>query len=464
MEREREQYRSPGERDVTRPQAGAEQQSARDLASTIGNRAFTTGVAARQIARKPDDERLTRDKDAAKEILVKLRDSTADFAGAQRRWLSANLIKFFGLTSSNPSLSLGKDSTEGLVSNTLGNAVAGGAKWVFSKLAARGAAAATGAAAGGAIGGVPGAIVGFVIGVLIETTAGLLYDLFRPSSEERAAADASKRTAALIESSEQTLQARETSAIATAREKVDELQASMEDIDDPQEVVEFHLEVRKEAAENARNKPDATERSLAQNLIQEWAMEHAGDENDPDSNTSEAQWEDAVAAGFGGAEQLEGRWETFAYQTRGHFASVGLDTTEAQRVVDLVDSDTPSNRPRAPGSSEPPRTTPLGGDGVERRLERHNRNRFYFDKAVNPEALIGFLGRSYAEPSEEGKQAIREGRFKLECVVNLEDDERTVYVDAWEYTLTFPSEGRWWERTSPPHARRNPLEFSHSPD
>jgi hypothetical protein len=464
MEREREQYRSPGERDVTRPQAGAEQQSARDLASTIGNRAFTTGVAARQIARKPDDERLTRDKDAAKEMLVELRDSTADFARAERRWLSANWVKFFGLTSSNPSLGLGQDVMQGLVSNTLGNAVAEGAAWIFGKLAARGAGVAAGTAAGGMIAGPPGAVIGFVVGVLIETAVGLIYDAIRPSSEERAAADASKRTAALIENSEQALQAHETAAIEKGREKVGELGEKLAELDDSQEVVEFHREVRSEKAKIALNKPNPSEKSLAQSLIQEWAMEHAGDENDPNSDTSEAQWEDAVAAGFGGADELEGRLETFAYQTRGHFASVGLDTKGAQWVIDDIDPNVPYDRPRAPGSSEEPEFTPLGGDAVTGVRSRYNRQRFYFDKAVNPEALIGFLGRGYAEPSEEGKQAIREGRFKLECVVNLEDDERTVYVDEWEYKLTFPGEGRWWDRTSPPHARRNPLEFSHSPD
>ena len=253
MEREREQDRSPGERDVTPPQAGAEQQSARDLASTIGNRAFTTSVAARQaaggapdeqitrelspaargqIARKPDDERLTRDKDAAKEMLVELRDSTADFARAERRWLSANWVKFFGLTSSNPSLGLGKDVMEGLVSNTLGNAIADGAGWVFGKLAARGAGVAAGTAAGGMIAGPPGAVIGFVVGVLIETTVGLIYDAIRPSSEERAAADASKRTAALIENSEQALQAHETAAIEKGREKVGELGEKLAELDD----------------------------------------------------------------------------------------------------------------------------------------------------------------------------------------------------------------------------------------
>ena len=109
MEREREQYRSPGEHDVTRPQAGAEQQSARDLASTIGNRAFTTGVAARQIARKPDDERLTRDKDAAKEMLVELRDSTADFAGPSAGGCRPTGSSSSASPAATPSLGLGKD-------------------------------------------------------------------------------------------------------------------------------------------------------------------------------------------------------------------------------------------------------------------------------------------------------------------------------------------------------------------
>ena len=110
------------------------------------------------------------------------------------------------------------------------------------------------------IAGPPGAVIGFVVGVLIETAVGLIYDAVRPSSEERAAADASKRTAALIENSEQALQAHETAAIEKGREKVGELGEKLAELDDSQEVVEFHREVRSEKAKIALNKPNPSER------------------------------------------------------------------------------------------------------------------------------------------------------------------------------------------------------------
>ena len=444
------QVSQPGDAQEVEADRAAEQALSRAPANRFSRRA---------IARAPDDAALERDRDDARDYLDALENSVEDYVRANRRWLSANWIRFYSLTSSNPRLSLGMAGLDGLLSNAIGNATADGMKFVGKRLIARGAGAAAGAAAGGAIANLPGLVVGFVIGVLIETVAGLIYDSIGPSSEEEARAAEAERVGLLIEDSEKALQQVESAGIAQARARVNEARAALAEMEDGMEIIDFGRAARLEAVRNKLNRPVESDRSLAQFLLQDWVMEHAGDENDPDSEVNEAQWEKALAAGFRGKDALEGYYEMFAYQTRSHFGAAGLDTTEIQHVIDNTE---PWARDRLVRHKRDRRDLP--GSIHETTMKANDRSRFRFDKARDPEALIRFLGSQYAELTDAGKQAIREGRFKLECTLDLEEDEGTVYVDEWEWTVTFPGEGEWWVRTSPPHARRNPLSFAFSPD
>ena len=443
---------------VSRP-GDAQEVEADSAADQALSRAPATRFSRQAIARAPEDAALERDRDDARDHLDALEDSLEDYVRAHRRWLSANWVRFYSLTSSNPRLSLGKAGLDGLVSNAIGNAAADTVKGVGKRVIARGAGGAAGAAAGGAIANLPGLAIGFVIGVVIETVAGLIHDSIGPSSEEKARAAEAEQVGLLVEDSEKALQLVETAGFAEARASVDKARAALAEMEDQTEIIDFGRAARLEATRAKLNRPVESDRSLAQFLLQDWVLEHAGDENDEDSETNQAQWEKALAVGFRGKDALEGYYEMFAYQTRSHFGAAGLDITEIQRVIDNTE---PWARDRLVRHKRDRRDLP--GSIHEKTMKANDRSRFTFDKARDPEALIRFLGSQYAELTDEGKQAIREGRFKLECTLDLEEDEGTVYVDEWEWTVTFPGEGKWWVRTSPPHARRNPLSFTHSPD
>lgn len=374
--------------------------------------------------------------------------ATVDFSRAQRRWLSANWIEYFRYVSGNPRLSWTGDVVDGTVSNALGNAVAEGAKFIRKRLLTKGGAAAGGAAAGGAIGNVPGAIIGFVVGLLIETAVGLIYDAIAGSDEDRAAAEASKRTGSLIEDKEQALQKQEEVGIAAGRQKADELRGQVAAIgNDPAKLVEARWPIRREANDTRKNLPDAANLGLAKEMLRDWVMEHAGDEEDANRSTSEAQWEGARTRVFGKGDSLDNHPQIFAFQTRGHFNDVGLDIKEIQAVTARADLE--------------------WHRGEDWMMKEYDGKRFVFNSARDPAALIRFLSSRYHRPTAAAEQAIRDGRFTLVCALDLDEDDGAVYVDEWEYTITFrggAEREKWWAKASPPHAKQNPLQFSYSPD
>jgi hypothetical protein len=396
----------------------------------------------------PDYAAQLKAGDTPERAIQDLERSTVDFSRANRRWLSANWIEYIRHTSGNPRLSWTGDVVDGAVSNTLGNAVSDGAKFVAKRALSKGGAAATGAAVGGAIGNVPGAIIGFVVGVVIETAVGLIYDAIMGSSEERAASEASRRTGLLIENQEKALQKIEGSGIDAGRTKVDELRKRHATVgEDPAEQVKFRRGIRFEAHELGRNLPQDTNLSLAKDMLREWVMEHAGDEEDANDQTSEPEWEAARTRAFGKGDSLDNHPQIFAFQTRGHFRDIGLDITQAQSLAAEADRD--------------------WAKGADWMMKQHDGRKFTFTGAKDPEALIGFFADRHHKLSADGKAAIREGRFTLECVLDLDDADGAVYVDEWEYKITFrggDGSTRWQDRASPPHAKQNPFDFTYSPD
>ena len=69
-------------------------------------------------------------------------------------------------------------------------------------------------------------------------------------------------------------------------------------------------------------------------MLHDWVLEHAGDEEDANKNTSEAQWESALEKSFGkGTDQLENKKDVWAYQTRGEWTEAGFDATSARNTT-----------------------------------------------------------------------------------------------------------------------------------
>ncbi len=387
-------------------------------------------------------------KQAADDALDKLTTGADDFISAEAVWQRLNYNQYIGYARDTPGVSWTQDAAQGALSNAFGNAVADGATWVAKKVAARGLTAAS-TAVGAAIGNVPGAIVGFVVGVLLETAAGMLYETLFGSPSDDAATEAAVRTAALISTHDARLEQQSKAARSHSRERIEQMRQRLADSNDPVEVDNIGMTADTDQQDLANHEPDIANRSLADQMIAEWVLEHAGDEEDENSDVTGSDWDAAREMRFGG--DLDNRPELFAFQTRNQFGKMGLDTQLIQQTITAL-------RPDLSGAAT------FSADAV---ASTYHGKRFEFNRASDPEKLINFIADNYGWfPSEHGKQAIREGRFRLECTLDVSSADGSVYIDEWEYAMTFEGDEDtiWWQRTSLAHQRINPVLFDVSPD
>jgi len=177
--------------------------------------------------------------------------------------------------------------------------------------------------------------------------------------------------------------------------------------------------------------PDTSDTSMSLELLKTWVLEHAGDEEDAASDTSEEQWERAVEHAYGHGRELENHPEVFAYQTRGEWAKAGLvHAAESDAMIAKV-------RELVPGAEDP-------ASVVEAYF--HDK-RYTFTSAADPEALARYVTeRNFgAGVAEWGKQAIRDGKFRFECTLDVTTADGTCYVDEWNFEIFFLSdEAKEW--------------------
>jgi hypothetical protein len=281
---------------------------------------------------------------------------------------------------------------------------------------------------GAAVGNVPGAIVGFILGVLIETAVGFILDRItgQASSEDQAAADAATRAGALIQTQEKALDAHEDKGRAEAKKQADALRTRVDAAAAPEQVYEIQRDAF-ESGKEADKQPSRDDRGLATRMLKEWVLEHAGDEEDANKETSEAQWEAGRTRIFGKGDSLDGHPEIFAYQSRAHWSGLGFDGVTA--AADMI------KQAGAAGATVKQVMSDWDGKQVE------------FKSTTRPDALIAMIERAHKPMTEEGKKAIRENRFRLQAKLSLDDADDAVYVDEWEYELTFVGpDALWWER------------------
>jgi hypothetical protein len=447
--------RSPGEsaRDIAPPAAsltGSVMTPAQVLAlqRTVGNAAVQR-VLARQP--QPPGQGHTYKPNAHK-ALDDLGPKLEDMVAADRRWLSGNYIDYYGRVSQNPRLSWTEDVAYGALSNTLGNAASFSVQTFLERGARKAGAAATGAAIGGAVGNLPGAVLGFVLGVVIETAVGFLLDRItnKASAEDKAAADASSRTADLIANQEKALDAHEDRGKQAARQRISAARAKLDATKD-HKVVEAIWADAVESAKSAK-KPSRDDRGLMETLLKDWVREHAGDEEDANKETSEAQWESARERAFGKGDSLDNHPEIFAYQSRLHWRGLGLSpdwgTGMVRSVNHLLDVQGMLKR--------------IGFD-VQVIKRVFDGESYEFTRTSNPNALIALLERHVRPLSDAGKAAIQKNRFTLKVEMDLEEDDGAVYVDHWRYRFTFTDgDDEWWWKQ---YISRDPsVKFEVSPD
>ncbi len=367
--------------------------------------------------------------EARKEVTTFEREAT-DFAKKERRWEESNFIDFLTKTSQNPRVSWGQGTAFGIFAEALSSAAGAGVVTFLKHRATKAAAGGTGAAVGGAIGNVPGAAVGFVVGILVEYGVTLLLDHITGKSdgEARAAAQAVAQNNQLIQSQLAVLNAKEDKATAATRTAAKDLTARVDAAANPQEVsgIRHDLKVSTDAF---ATKPSASDRSLMTRMLADWVLQHAGDENEANTDTSDDQWDDARTLAFGKGRSLDSHPEIFAHQTLLHWEDLGL----------------PGQALTAPMIKD---ATAAGSNGAERIMDAYDGKAFEFTRTTKPDAFIRFVehgeGRSL---TDDGKQAIREGRFKLKATFDLREYHGAVYVDKWDYDLELigPDMTQWWE-------------------
>jgi hypothetical protein len=355
--------------------------------------------------------------------------------GSSRTGCSApsNYIDYLTKTSQNPRVSWGNSTAFGIFAEALSSAAGTGVvKYLRHRAAKAAAAGATGAAVGAAIGNAPGAAVGFVIGVLVEYAVTFLLDHLtgKSDAEARAAAQAVAKNNQLIQQQLVVLSAKENKAVEETRKSATDLTKRVDASSDPQELRTIHDEAD-EATKSVGKKPAVSDRSMMNAMLKHWVLQHAGDEDEANTETSDDQWTDARTIAFGKGRSLDNHPEIFAHQSLGHWESIGLTgIATAEPMIKVAEA--------------------AGSNGADRMMDTYDDKVFVFDKGTrNPDAFIKFVEKGEGRKlTDEGKQAIREGRFKLTATFDLHEYKGAVYVDNWEYELTLigPSMTQWWVR------------------
>jgi hypothetical protein len=373
-------------------------------------------------------------KKKAREAITGFERGFTDFAKAERRWEESNFIDYLTKTSSNPRLSWGNSTAFGIFAEALSSAAGTGlVKYLRHRSAKAAAAGGAGAAVGGAIGNAPGAAAGFVIGVLVEYAVTFLLDHLTGKSdiEARAAAAAVTQNNKLIQTQLAKLDEKETEANKATRAAVDHLSKRVDaaTATDAPELQAIHADVT-ESTKSVGNPPAVSDRALMNRFLKAWVLQHAGDENEADTETSDDQWTDARTIAFGKGRSLDNHPEIFAHQTLGHWEGLGLPgIAMTQSMIKEAEA--------------------AGANGGDRMMDAYDDRTFEFTKGTrNPDAFIRFVEKGERRKlTDEGKQAIREGRFKLTAKFDLHQYKGAVYIDNWEYELTLigPSMTQWWE-------------------
>jgi hypothetical protein len=303
-------------------------------------------------------------------------------------------------------------------------------KYLRHRSAKAAAAGATGAAVGAAIGNAPGAAAGFVIGVLVEYAVTFLLDHLTGKSdlEARAAAAAVAANNKLIQTQLTKLDEKETAENNATRAAVDHLTARVNTSSDPKELGTIADDVDESAA-SAGTGPAATDRSLMTKFLKHWVLQHAGDEDEANTETSDDQWTEARTIAFGKGRSLDNHPEIFAHQTLAHWEDIGLPgIAHAQPMIKEAEA--------------------AGSNGADSMMKAYDDKTFTFTNGTKkPDAFIKFVEKGERRKlTDAGKQAIRENRFKLTATFDLHEYKGAVYIDNWEYELELigPSMTQWW--------------------
>ncbi len=391
------------------------------------------------------------DKTAAQEALLQWDGAATESIDLIRQWCTGNWIDFCGMTSQNPRLSWDPNVLHQTLSSLIGNGVTQVGESFIRKGSAAAAAALLGSGAGPA-----GTLIGFVIGVMVETVASLIYDSILSDGGDEAAANLSRRATDLAGSKHD-----EFSAIAAIghREQQQAFEVAQRSLNEAATQAKVDAIGAQARAERQKAKPTRkpTDRSLYKQMLRDWVLEHAGDNEKANKQTSPSQWEAAAKVAFNSEEaDLDNHPEIFAYQCRAEWRRAGFNPAEVDAYIAEMMAEIAATRARA-AMSEAGKMLKAKYDGRELAFHGIAQESGYLTYFHKPDEGI--------ELNEQGKLAIQRSHSAVvtRCKLDLSEANGACYVDRWLYDITFVNGTQGFSRKGFDIARTNRAAYQNSP-
>lgn len=351
---------------------------------------------------------------SARQELLAWQSSSQKFINNNRIWLSSNWIDFIGKTSPNIRLAWSDRQTAAIVGTIVGNF----ANEISMHFLKKGATALL-TLIGTEIAPGVGTAIGFVVGVLIDTASSAIYEAITGKSDlDEARADSSQETASQIQAK---MGGFETQAEKSFDKLAQLTSQCMTDIDAPEtaaadiaKLIDFLQKERK-----AMVAPPAGDRSLFRRMLHDWVLEHAGDEEDANTHTSETQWERARTAVFGEGDSLDNHPEIFAYQTRAHWAEMGFEQGAPHAEAMIQEVNRQKNAEDRAGAIK----------------AFYDGKTYGFTRTGQPDSVIKMINDSRYDTTPRGRKLIHENRFRIDCTLDLTTADGACYVDSWDYNV-----------------------------
>lgn len=414
-----------------------------DMIRKINNELVLRGAGStkREVDMSGDLDELRRQvRRALDQYVDKLEAETRAVAD----WLIANWLEFFLRTTSKPGLSASQD----LLKKTVGGALSAGTNEALKALGKRAAQGLTkslvkggfiaGATViGASVGNVPGAIIGFIVGVIIDVCVNLVWDMLTPNGEMLAVMRTNTAVRGFFADIQAKIIAEREKQIGLLNEFAESSRTAIDIHENTEELLEAMNAMR---AITSSVKPiSASDRSLADTLLKIWVKENAGDDSDDPNKygVADEQWEEAVdhlqdQRQLPKGDGIVGQRDVFVHQLRAELQRFGLNTgsnaykTLAQSVSAVINTSSASS--------------------MHSRFDNYELT-FSQNDVENAENFIQHCNYTcdWSDMTTKGAAAVRDRKpFTFKITLQLTTDERSVFVDYFEYRINLRSQDIEW--------------------
>jgi hypothetical protein len=341
--------------------------------------------------------------------------------------------------------------TEGTFDSVISNAIGNFLTAVGENLIKKGSAAAAGALVGTAMAPGVGTVIGFIVGVLVETVVGELYSWLTGGKKEkdRAAAEAAFRAGDLIQKQHNAFTDNAEASKAEVRATSTVWQEKVKSATTTSEVTAVEKAATDEA--KATNKPVPKDNlALAEQMMRDWVLQHAGDEDDENAETSEAQYEKTKQR-VGMEGELKNQPDLFVHQSEYHLRAMGWSEDQIVGAKKQM-----HDRVQQTGHPEDEVATLSAADSMK----------ITFTGPEFPDAFIAMLEKHSAfTVNDDGRAGAKDKQLVATLTLDLDSsDKGTVFIDEFEWSLRF-ADGRYgfvFHHKKPP--RKNSVPLYVSPD